>query len=118
LKANQEKTELFPFYKKVATGVSISLDNIVIQSKKEINMLGVIIDFRLSWDNHVEKVSNRANKALNAIKLLIRFFNKKELLQLLTSNYISIVYYNVEVWQLGTLKEKTKWSNSYCIALP
>jgi hypothetical protein len=31
-----------------------------------------------------------------------------ELLQLLTSNYFSILYYNAEVWQLATPKEKKK----------
>ena len=51
---------------------------------------------------------NKANKALNAIKLINRYFNTKELLQLLTSNFYSILYYNAEVWQLGTLKETTK----------
>jgi hypothetical protein len=47
-------------------------------------------------------------KVPNAIKLLIQFFHTKELQQLLTSNYFSIVYYNAEVWQLATLKEERK----------
>jgi hypothetical protein len=55
--------------------------------RKEISVLGVVFDSRLCWDNHVEKHINKANKALNAIKLLVQFFNTKELLQLLTSNY-------------------------------
>jgi hypothetical protein len=93
--------------------VSITIDNVVLQSKKEISVLGVVFDSRLCWHNHVEKVINKANKALNAIKLLIRFFNIKELLQLLRSNYYSIFYYNAEVWQLSTLKEKKQNGNFY-----
>jgi hypothetical protein len=71
LKVNQEKTHLCLFYMKDTACVSITLDNVVILSKKEINVLGVVFDSRLCWDNHVEKVINKENKALNAIKLLI-----------------------------------------------
>jgi hypothetical protein len=108
LKVNQEKTDLCLFYKNDTACVNLNLENIVIRSKKEISVLGVVFDSRLCWDNHVEKAINKANKALNAMKLIARFFNTKELLQLLTSNYFSILYYNAEVWQLSTLKEKTK----------
>jgi hypothetical protein len=62
----------------------------------------------MQWSSHVSKVIIKANKALNAIKLIRKFFNKKELLQLLTSNFFSVLYYNSEVWHLGTLKASIK----------
>ena len=108
LKVNQEKTELCLFYKHDTARVRMTLGDVVIESKNEINILGVTFDSKLQWCPHILKVINKANKALNAIKLINRYFNTKELLQLLTSNFYSILYYNAEVWQLGTLKETTK----------
>ena len=48
------------------------------------------------------------NKALNAIRIIKKFFNKKELLQIITSNVLSILYYNSEIWHLPTLKTELK----------
>ena len=67
-------------------------------------MLGVLFDSRLQWSNHISKTILKANKALNAIKLIRKFFNKNELLPMLTSNFYSILYYNSEIWHLSTLK--------------
>ena len=38
----------------------------------------------------------------------IIFFNKTELLQLITSNVFSILYYNLEIWHLPSLKTGLK----------
>ena len=108
LKVNQEKTDLCLFYKNDTVGVKVRLGEVTIESKNEINILGVLFDSKLIWCNHVSKVINKANRALNAIKLINRFFTTQELLQILTSNYYSILYYNAEVWHIGTLKEKFK----------
>ena len=47
-------------------------------------------------------------KALNAIRLIRKFFTKKELLSLVTSNFYSILYYNSEIWHLPILKSTLK----------
>jgi hypothetical protein len=74
----------------------------------DINVLGILFDSKLHWCNYVVKVINKANRALNGIKLINRFLTTQELLQFLTSNYYSIIYYNAEGWHLGTLKGKYK----------
>ena len=43
------------------------------------------------------------NKALNAIKLIKIYFEHAELVQLITSNFYSVLYYNSEVWNIPTL---------------
>jgi hypothetical protein len=40
--------------------------------------------------------------------LIRQFFNTKELLGLITSNFYSILYYNSEVWNLPTIKPQLK----------
>ena len=108
LKVNQEKTDICLFYRHDTAAVVVNVGGIMIESKKEINVLGVTFDSKMQWSNHVSKVIVKANKALNAIKLIRKFFNKKELLQLLTSNFFSVLYYSSEVWHLGTLKSTIK----------
>ena len=86
----------------------VNVNNKFIISKKVINVLGVTFDSKLQWGNHVASTSNKALKALNAIRIIKKFFNKKELLQLITSNVLSILYYNSEIWHLPTLKTELK----------
>ena len=57
----------------------------------------------MQWAPQVANCLSKSTKALNAIKLIKRYFSKKELLQLITSNVFSIMYYNSEIWHLPTL---------------
>jgi hypothetical protein len=88
--------------------VSISVSGIDITSKSTINVLGVLFDSRMLWSHHVDRIILKANKALNALKILRKFFNTSELIMLVTSNYFSILYYNSEVWQLPNLNQNSK----------
>ena len=45
--------------------------------------------------------------AIGAIKLIKRFFSKKEILQLITSNFYSVLYYNSEIWHIPSLNKNT-----------
>ena len=45
---------------------------------------------------------------INAIRLIKRFFSTTELLQLITSNLFSVLYYNSEIWHLHSLKSNLK----------
>ena len=75
-----------------------------------MNVLGVLFDSKLNWQSHVEQTISKAKKSLHAIRLIKKFFNKDELLQLVTSNYFSILYYNSEIWHIPTLNANTKQS--------
>ena len=46
----------------------------------------------------------KSSKALTAIRLIHKFFTTPELLQLVTSNFYSVLYYNSEIWHLQSLK--------------
>ena len=48
-----------------------------------MNVLGVICDSKLSWDKHISYVITKAEKALNALRLISKLFSSKQLLQLL-----------------------------------
>ena len=55
-------------------------------------------------------ISKKANNALNAIRLIRKYFNTPELLQLITSNFYSILYNNSEIWHIPSLKATLKQS--------
>ena len=58
--------------------------------------------------NTHKKAINKANKSLNAIKLIRKFFSTSELVNLITSNFYSVLYYNSEVWHIHSLKQYDK----------
>ena len=67
-----------------------------------MNVLGVCFDSKLTWSTHI---ANTINKA---IKLIKKYFTNNEILQLLTSNFYSILYYNSEIWHLPSLPPQSK----------
>jgi hypothetical protein len=104
---NQAKTD---FYKKDCIQVTISIGHARITSKKQISILGVIFDSKLQWIPHTNSAIAKANKSLTATYLIKRYFNTKELIQLLTSNFYSVLCYNIEVWLLKSLHHTLKHS--------
>ena len=108
MKVNDAKTCLCLFYNKDTTPIEIKLNSTVVKSSKSINVLGVIFDQKLQWAEHVAQTILKSNKALNAIRLIRKFFTTKELLQIVTSNFYSIFYYNSEIWHLQSLKSTLK----------
>ena len=49
-----------------------------------------------------------AKVALDAIKLFMPYFNQVKIRQFLTSNYFSILYYNLEMWHIPSLNAYLK----------
>ena len=105
---NASKTEICLFSKRDTAPISITINGVSVQSTKTISVLGVIFDSRLTWGPQVTKAITKSSRALNALRIIGRFFNKKEKIQLVTSNFYSILYYNSEVWYLNNLKQNYK----------
>ena len=101
---NQAKTECCLFYKNDCAQVNLKIGDCTILTKKSINVLGVIFDSKLQWSEHVAKAVQKSNRSLNALKIIRKFFNTKELIALVTSNYFSVLLYNSEIWQSSNLK--------------
>jgi hypothetical protein len=103
LKVNESKTELCIFHQSDNTDGSLLVDNVLIKSKNEINVLGITFDSKLQWGSQVSKTIRGANTSLQAIKLLGKYFTTPEIVQLLTSNVYSRFYYGSEIWHIPTL---------------
>ena len=110
MRVNESKTDLCLFHRGDTTPISISINGVNLTSNKTTNILGVIFDSKLTWADHISHAIKCSITALNAIRIIKRFFTKKELLSLVTSNFYSILYYNSEIWQIPTLKTTLKQS--------
>ena len=108
MKVNEAKTCLCLFHKNDTPPITIRLNGASIISATNINVLGVIFDQKLQWSEHVSQCIKKSSKALTAIRLIRKFFSTKELLQIVTSNFFSILYYNSEIWHLPNLKNTLK----------
>ena len=108
LKVNEKKTELCVFHRIENTEGSILVDDNLVRSKNEINVLGITFDSKLQWIPQVSRAINGANKSLQAVKLISKYFNKIEITQLLTSNFYSKLYYGAEIWHIPTLNKHCK----------
>ena len=116
LKINIAKTELCVFHRRNLVQVSIELDGTEIKSKRTMNVLGVLFDSTMKWNDHVIKAINDSNSSLYAIKLIRKFFSPEEVRNLLTSLYYSKLYYGSEIWHLPglalNLKSKIKLASA------
>ena len=108
LKVNEKKTELCVFHRNRNTDGNITIDNATIQSKAEMNVLGLTFDSRLNWGPQVSRAIKGANNSLQAIKMIRKYFKTFEIIQLLTSNFYSKLYYGSEIWHLPTLNSNCK----------
>ena len=90
LRVNDNKTEVCIFSGKDMACIDLNINGQVIQSKKEINVLGIIFDSKLEWGPQVANPITKSTRALNAISLIRNYFNQEELLKLITSNVYSI----------------------------
>jgi hypothetical protein len=84
---NNEKTDICIFNKHNIDPITIRVNGNDIVTKNSINVLGVLFDSKLNWSSHIANVINKANKALNALKLILKFFNKYELINMENSNF-------------------------------
>ena len=96
------------FYKNDTAPITLTLGIEEIRSNKSMNVLGIMFASKLTWSLQVSSAIMKATKALNAIKLIRRFFTTNEILKLLTSNFYSILYYNSEIWLIPTITQINK----------
>ena len=66
--------------------LTVHLNDNVIHTKTEMNVLGVIFDSQLQWSAHVTNAINKSKGALHAIKQIKPYFNIELLKKLLQTS--------------------------------
>ena len=96
------------FGKITPTFPPLTLGNSVLETKETFKCLGLVINNKLKWDNHVDELIKKASQRLHILRVLCRFgAGVDELKQIYISLVRSTLEYACVVWQ-GGLTEKNK----------
>ena len=96
------------FGKITPTFPPLTLGNTVLEIKETFKCLGLVINNKLKWDNHVDELIKKASQRLHILRVLCRFgAGVDELKQIYISLVRSTLEYACVVWQ-GGLTEKNK----------
>ena len=108
MKVNVGKTELVVFHRMDISKGTIKMNGVDVVSKKEISVLGVILDSKLEWSTQVDKASRKARSTLQGLRVISKYFTIPEKLMLLTSLFYSRLYYGSQIWLIPSLKRVLK----------
>ena len=97
----------------------LELANNEIESENMVTLLGVTIDNKLTFDEHISKLCNKASMQLNAIQRLSNYMGSKELEVMLNSFIYSNFNYCPLVWHFSSNKslEKIEKIHKRCLRL-
>ena len=96
--------------------IELNINNEIIKSSKEVTLLGITIDNKLSFSSHISKICKKAANQLNSIKRLKRHFDmdtKKHLAKtfvLSQFNYCPLVWHfcgNSNIHKMEKIQERT-----------
>ena len=99
LSLNTTKTFYMIFHRtriKHMSGVanSIVMDNTILVKTSSLKYLGVIVDHKLNWIEHISYIKNKVPKGIGIMYKTRHFLNKKSLLSLYHSYiYPYLIYY-------------------------
>ena len=100
LSINIDKTKyiIFSLRKKVNTVSHIYINNNIIERVYSTKFLGIIIDSKLSWIDHVQHIKTKIAKGLGILCKSRKILNINTLLTLYYSFVFPYIVYCIEVW--------------------
>jgi hypothetical protein len=108
LSLNVKKTKLMVFsYKNNRTSLNfpdIKLNNNKIERVSEFKFLGIYIDDKLSWNNHVNYIGKKLSKVIGILKRMKSVLPQAILVQLYNSLFLSQIMYSISVWGFKSRK--------------
>ena len=78
--------------------LSIRIDGSTLNRSTNIKYIGVIIDHKLNWCDHIAHVKNNVSKGIGILYKARQFLDKKSLHNLYYSYIYSYLIYCIEVW--------------------
>ena len=108
MQINSDKTKVMEIYfgKKKLELKDIVIENKTLEKVDTIKVLGVMINDRLNWSEHVNFITAKATRRLYFLVLLLRAGTpKQDVLQVYFSVIRSVLEYASEVWHGGLTQE-------------
>ena len=106
LTLNLTKTHFMVFHRaklKHITDFELKIDDTVINSTLITKFLGIVIDSKLKWNEHIKYIRNKISKSIGILYKCKQFLDKKTLRNLYNSFVLPYLNYGVEIW--GTTKK-------------
>lgn len=105
IKINSEKTTAILFKKKrKCYPKCISFENVQLKWNKEIKYLGIILDEKLTFKNHINHINCRSRQVLHLIYPLIckkSNLNLDNKIKTIHSTVLPIILYGSEIWNIA-----------------
>jgi hypothetical protein len=121
MQINTDKTKTMEVYfgKKQTNLEAISMNSCNIDKVSTFKALGVILNNKLTWHDHVEYMVKKTSKRLYLLVLLKRSgLSNEDIAQVYTSTIRSVLEYAAELWHPGLTKEQSaKLEHIQCRAL-
>ena len=96
---NLSKTNCMLFSNKLGNPkLNISIDNMVLEEKYVVTFLGVEVDRKLTWKNHIDHICNKISKSVAILRILRYSFPKPILLMIYMSLIHSYINYCNVIW--------------------
>ena len=73
-----------------------------------MNVLEVVFDSKLNWNQLIAIAISKAKKLLFALRLLKKYFTIAEMRILLDSHFYSVLYYNAAIWLTPSINSDLK----------
>ena len=110
---NPNKFQAILLNKSKPTHVKLTMDigNEKIESLSAVKLLGIEIDDKLNFNNHINTICRSAANQLNALIRLRHFLETKERKALIQSFVLSNFNYCPLVWTLSSVKSLNKIEN-------
>ena len=87
-----------------ASGTSLSVKDHVLSTETEVNLLGITIDYRLSFDTHIGNLCKKAARQINALKRLSSFLNQSSKHIMVNCFIIANFNYCPVIWHFCSAK--------------
>ena len=73
MNANADKFHTMIMNRKGSISTSISVENIVLPSEDNLNVLGINLDAKMKFDKHISNIAKRASQQINVLQRLSKF---------------------------------------------
>ena len=90
------------------TGIEITVNDTIIKSNEKVDLLGLTLDDKLSFETHVSAICKKASGQLNALKHLSPHLTYKSRKAAVDAFILSNFNYCPLVWYFSTARELQK----------
>ena len=104
LSLNVQKTYFMVFHRakiKIVNPIDVTMNNCCLKKTDSLKYLGVIIDHRLNWSQHITDVKNKVSKGIGIMHRARSYLTKSSLRKLYFSYIYPYLIYCTEIWGIS-----------------